>query len=90
MNSNGSAARVKKPACQPNRAISLASSGGNTTAISPVPQRMAARARPRLRSNHRLTSCVQVMAMVPAQTSGMAKNARYNQPMECSIRVIAA
>src|SRR5690606_41708116 len=36
VNSNGSAARVKRPACQPNWAISLASSGGSTTAISPV------------------------------------------------------
>src|SRR5690606_38860250 len=86
---SGIAPSAKKPACQPYSETSRATSGGKTIAISPVPQRMTANASPRFLSNHRLTSWVQVIAIVPAHTIGIRKKARYNQPIEPSIWVIA-
>ncbi|MNC62067.1 hypothetical protein D3C75_1120520 [compost metagenome] len=55
---------------------------GMVAAVTPVPDRPMASARPRLRSNHRLISCVQVTANAPMPTTGSNAKAMYIDQIE--------
>ena len=63
-------------ACQFQRPITHVTADGIRIAERPVPDSMTARASPRLRSNHRLTRCVQVMCIVPMPAIGSSVHIR--------------
>ena len=72
----GRAARSQKAACQFHCEITALTAEGMSMAARPVPERTSARARPRLRSNHRFTRWVQVTCIVPMLAMDIRKKPR--------------
>ncbi|MNP09705.1 hypothetical protein D3C76_1018210 [compost metagenome] len=82
-------ARSTKAARQSHCSMPQAISRGMVAAVTPVPDRPMASARPRLRSNHRLNSCVQVTANAPMPTMGSKVKAMYIDQIEWVSWVVA-
>ncbi|MNH25388.1 hypothetical protein D3C79_853780 [compost metagenome] len=72
-----SSARITKAARQSHSSMPQAIRRGTVAAVTPVPDRPMASARPRFRSYQRLISWVQVTASAPMPTIGSSAKARY-------------
>jgi hypothetical protein len=61
-----------------------ANSGGVTAAVIPVPDKPSASARPRLRTNHKFSNCVQVTAQRSHADDGKQKESGVQRPYRTS------